>query len=646
MLEHLGINLYSNVPSVLSEVVANSWDADASRVDITTDRASNRIEIKDDGIGMTGQEVNERFLLVGYRRRDEQGELTEKGRAPMGRKGIGKLSLFSIADIIEVYTVKNGDKNAFRMKLEDIREKIKSGSGTYEPNPIDTKSIKVKQGTHIILKKLRRRQTLGTSMALRRRLARRFSIIGPTNDFRVYINKDEITPSDRDYYKKIQYIWTYGDQKEIIKNCINHEEKEDRSTFVKNRKPAISGWLATVKESRNLRDEEGDNLNRIAIYVRGKMAQEDILADYTERGVYASYLIGEIKVDELDLDGEEDAATSSRQRIVEDDPRYVQLKKIIGDELKHIQNKWSEWRTEAGARKALEIPAVNNWIKGLPKAIRPRAKKWLGKINRLKTDEIDEQKQLIKHSVLAFEFYRCNENLERLEEIDDENLPAAMEIFKELDGLEANLYGQIVQQRIAVIRALHEKVDKKSLEKVIQEYIFDHLWLIDPHWERVDAPPVMEQRVSKLFKSVGAKLTAKEKSARIDIKYRKTAGEHVIIELKRPGRKVDLYELAKQINKYRAGMLKILQKMQKDNEPVEFICLLSEYPKEWHGPGGKKQVKDTLNPLNARIVLYDSLIEDAYAAYNDYLVKRKTVDRLSDIINAIEDYAPPGTEAN
>ena len=32
VLSHLGINLYSNIPAVLSEVVANSWDADAEVV--------------------------------------------------------------------------------------------------------------------------------------------------------------------------------------------------------------------------------------------------------------------------------------------------------------------------------------------------------------------------------------------------------------------------------------------------------------------------------------------------------------------------------------------------------------------------------------------------------------------------------------
>ena len=34
VLNHLGMNLYSNIPSVLSEVVANSYDADATKVDI------------------------------------------------------------------------------------------------------------------------------------------------------------------------------------------------------------------------------------------------------------------------------------------------------------------------------------------------------------------------------------------------------------------------------------------------------------------------------------------------------------------------------------------------------------------------------------------------------------------------------------
>ncbi|MEQ1847063.1 MAG: ATP-binding protein, partial [Nitrospira sp.] len=57
-LKHLGIGLYSNIPAVLSEVVANSWDANARKVDITIDEKGTSISVKDDGWGMTEKEIN------------------------------------------------------------------------------------------------------------------------------------------------------------------------------------------------------------------------------------------------------------------------------------------------------------------------------------------------------------------------------------------------------------------------------------------------------------------------------------------------------------------------------------------------------------------------------------------------------------
>ena len=197
---------------MLAEVVANSWDADAHEVDVVLDRGNDRITITDDGDGMSRAEVNARFLNVGFRRREQPGGAeTASGRPVMGRKGIGKLSLFSIAKTIEIHTVKDGSASAFRMDSDEIRRIIEeqerngaSGSeqpaGTiehvYHPEPVDASGVVIDKGTRVILTGLKKALTQ-TEVALRRRLARRFSIIGQEYGFAVRVNGEEITVEDR-----------------------------------------------------------------------------------------------------------------------------------------------------------------------------------------------------------------------------------------------------------------------------------------------------------------------------------------------------------------------------------------------------------------------------------------------------------------
>ena len=178
VLNHLGIGLYSNVPAVLSEAIANAWDADASRVHIDIDVSSGKIVIQDDGHGMSVADANEKYLTVGYERRISDGATSPAGRAVMGRKGIGKLSLFSIANAVEVHSVKNGERHGFTMNINDIKaEASAEGNGVYHPEPVSISTVTHTEGTRIILTDMKR-QLHRTSQALRRRLARRFSIIG------------------------------------------------------------------------------------------------------------------------------------------------------------------------------------------------------------------------------------------------------------------------------------------------------------------------------------------------------------------------------------------------------------------------------------------------------------------------------------
>ena len=172
VLEHLGVNLYSTVPAVISEAVANAWDADASvvAVEIREEKEEKIIVVTDNGSGMSEQEINEKFLTVGYQRRVKDGAKTPKGRVPMGRKGIGKLSLFSIANKIEVHTLKEGGQgNALLLDHDEIRKKIKKGEGGATYYPADMKfdaTFPHKHGTRLIIRDLKKRVSMMTATFL------------------------------------------------------------------------------------------------------------------------------------------------------------------------------------------------------------------------------------------------------------------------------------------------------------------------------------------------------------------------------------------------------------------------------------------------------------------------------------------------
>ena len=320
VLNHLGLNLYSNTSAVLSEVVANAWDADATEVNIQID--GNNITITDNGNGMNLSDINNKYLTVGYQKRSESGESPVFHRAVMGRKGIGKLSLFSIANIVEVYSKKGGELNGFKIDTNSLKEAIKNND-TYYPVELTANDIEFNgNGTKIVLSDLKKKRTATLATHLRQRLARRFAVIGTKNNFKVSINGEEISISDRNYLSKAQCVWMFlpengaDDYREDLKSQTKSEKikliKELPSTVtVGENSYRITGWIATCSEPKELDDDE--NLNRIVIMVRGKMAKEDIFSEIGTTALYSKYVFGELSADFLDLDDEADITTSSRQ---------------------------------------------------------------------------------------------------------------------------------------------------------------------------------------------------------------------------------------------------------------------------------------------------------------------------------------------
>lgn len=344
VLDHLGINLYSNIAAVLTEAVANAWDADAENVEIGIDPDGKFIEIKDDGIGMSIEDMNTKYLRVGYRRRDEDqetGRTTAKGRPVMGRKGLGKLSLFSIANTIEVHSAKNGESHGLRMTIDGIHRSVQDKEPFYSPENLPREEIQVTNGTAILLKDIKRQRLGRGATALRKRLARRFSVVGEAHGFKILIDGHPISTADRGDLPMVQFLWSFGDEEPDLSSAGQLLEREALSDRLDawDGNWSVTGWIGTARLPKQLDSDDAGNLNSIVVFARGRLFHENILDKLNDGRLYTKYLTGQIEADFLDADDKPDIATSDRQRVQEDDPRYIQLIAFFRKQLTQVEKR-------------------------------------------------------------------------------------------------------------------------------------------------------------------------------------------------------------------------------------------------------------------------------------------------------------------
>jgi hypothetical protein len=78
IIDSLGIQMYQSPVAAIAELIANAWDADARTVDVTLPAslagAAAEFVIKDDGLGMTYEQCQDKYLKVGRNRRLDEGD--------------------------------------------------------------------------------------------------------------------------------------------------------------------------------------------------------------------------------------------------------------------------------------------------------------------------------------------------------------------------------------------------------------------------------------------------------------------------------------------------------------------------------------------------------------------------------------------
>lgn len=644
VLNHLGMSLYSNTPAVLTEIISNAWDADATEVNITLNTGDiPEVIITDNGHGMSEEDIIHKFLTVGYARRDNKRSKSDTlGRQVMGRKGIGKLAMFSLANKIQIFSAKQDEvPQAFEINVDALQKAIKNKE-TYKATPIDFPSD-MKLGTTIRLFELKK-SIERTQTYLRKRLARRFSVIGESNGFLVKINDSEISPTDRDFLSDLEFLWEFGDPdpdraaacKKLIKKTTldNVIEFEGKSYHV-------SGYIGSVEKPSHLSKDPEISNNTVTVIANGRVFEEDILLEFGSAKVFTNYLVGEIVADFLDDNNLPDMATSSRQKLQQNDPRYPVLKGFFERALSAVDKNWDEWRREKGVKDAKTTsPTLTEWLGKLKKSEKKAAEKLIGQVNTFQFSGDEEQqkvskKTVLKNTVLAFEKLRIQDNLDSLDKISNLSSEAFKEVFASVDDIEASLFFEITSQRLKVIEKFQKLTDENELEKTVQEYLYKHLWLLDPSWERVTGETYIEQTLSKELKEINPDAIS---GARIDIAYKTISGKHVIIEMKRPKVKPDIMKLVEQGNKYRLATHQWYQNHPKscvNNLPpqIDIIFLLGS---NYDMTGFDNQfITSQLHSINAKVLTYDDLITQSYQSYQEYLERRSEAANLSKLVNSL-----------
>ena len=108
----LGIQNFTSDEAAVLELVKNSYDAEA--VNLTLEFKSNSLTIKDDGKGMSDEDIKRHWMHIG--KSDKGYEVLDKynnKRIQAGSKGVGRFALARLGEYIELLSKKKDSIGVF-----------------------------------------------------------------------------------------------------------------------------------------------------------------------------------------------------------------------------------------------------------------------------------------------------------------------------------------------------------------------------------------------------------------------------------------------------------------------------------------------------------------------------------------------------
>jgi hypothetical protein len=564
IVKHLGVQMYAGRPvPAIAELISNAWDADATnvRVHLPLEEAwdpthgSQFIEVWDDGNGMTWDMVRDAYLDVGRdRREEEKTDMSPGGRPLQGRKGVGKLAGFGIADILEVQTVYKRNDAAikektlisFRLDLADLR-KIRR-----QPAPVKVifagpvskapPGARTAKGTTITLRQLHPRRALSADR-FHHSMAQRFLLIGPR--FRVRINNEDLRQEEIALqWRWPKTGWSTGD----VTGC-----------------GPVSYWIGFTPQPR--KQDEGD-LSGILVYTRNKVSQDATTFDISG-GVTGQhglrYLVGMVRAEWLDAGfASPDLIATHRGSIAWESPQGEAFQDWGKKLIRKYLSEWARLRTALREKQIRELsPEVAARIDRLAPSYKDVALQF---VDRFKSVEMEpsEFQDILSWFLDALENATLRSILQKLRETTVADLGQLDELLSRMEVRTAVTLLQIIDSNLAAIDALERMHREDAKERgVLSKHLESNPWLIDPTWMLNKA----EARVSTWIKKQFGLDTTQRRRAhddeRVDFFCVGVGGTLHIVEIKR-GAHVAKNKDIEQAERYRTY---VLQRFSEISDP-------------------------------------------------------------------------------
>lgn len=514
-IEHLGISLYSKLPNVLSELISNSWDADAENVTINfiDEGDSKEIVYSDDGEGMTFEELQNKYLVIGRNRRyNEDSRISTKGRKVIGKKGLGKLSVFGICNIIEVISVKDGVKNHFIMNLEDIRQ---NKTHSYEPEIIElNEASEESTGTKLYLKEIRRKSAFDLDkIALS--LSKKFLIFDEMKAD-LCLNGGSTIPVTNDLKFRdlnTQFEWEFPD----VKYDEDYEYYDE-----------IKGTIFTLETP--VKDTE---MRGIYLTSRGKIVNKAEFYGLRDTDLFHAYVTGYLEVDFID-EFEEDVISTDRQSLNWEHDKTRELQTYIQKVIRKIGNEWKNKRIELKKTAISESKDIDikEWQSKLPSYEKDLSDKIINPILLNSNIDVDESAAIVDNVMNKFDNETFKKYASDIADISKpEEIPKLLKLMNDWKMIESREIRALADARVEVIKQFEAYLDEGAKEvPTLHNFFKKFPWLLDPRiLEFKD-----EVKYSDILKNDFPDEELDETDRRIDFLCSSALGEIMyVIEIKR-----------------------------------------------------------------------------------------------------------------